>query len=91
MKNIIYGLLDSKNDTIYYVGKSTVGNVRALSHLKQSHSDKVNNWVTEVTESGFHVNVIIIEELELLEHLNDREKHWVDSGSTCDRIRARHI
>jgi hypothetical protein len=41
MKNIIYGLKDPRNDVYCYIGKSTVGEKRALSHLTKSHSKKV--------------------------------------------------
>jgi len=77
MKNIIYGLRDPRNDIYYYIGKSTVGNSRALSHLKKSHSDIVNEWVVEVRKNGFEPFVDIIEEVEDLNNLSDREKHWI--------------
>ncbi len=77
MKNIIYGLRDPRNDVHYYIGKSTVGKSRALSHLKQSHSDKINDWVAEVRKNGFEPLVDIIEEVEDVNKLVEREKHWV--------------
>lgn len=77
MINIIYGLRDPRNDVYYYIGKSTVGNSRPLSHLRKSHSDKVNAWVEEVRKNGFEPLVDIIEEVEDINALSDREKHWI--------------
>ena len=75
--NIIYGLRDPRNDVYHYVGKSTVGDVRALSHLKLSHSKKVNEWVDEVRHDGFEPLVDVIEEVLSLNDLPEREKYWI--------------
>jgi len=77
MINIIYGLRDPRNDVHYYIGKSTVGNKRALSHLKTSHSDKINEWVADVRKNGFEPLVDIIEEVQDVNELAEREKFWV--------------
>lgn len=78
MINIIYGLRDPRNDVYYYIGKSTVGNKRALSHLRKSHSDKVNTWIEEIRKNGFEPQVDIVEEVEDINVLSDREKFWVE-------------
>lgn len=77
MINIIYGLRDPRNDVYQYIGKSTIGKSRPLSHLRKSHSDKVNAWVEEVRTNGFEPQVDIIEEVEDINKLSDREKHWI--------------
>lgn len=77
MKNIIYGLRDPRNDVHYYIGKSTVGNVRALSHLKKSHSNKINEWVADIRKNGYEPLVDIIEEVQNVNELADREKFWI--------------
>jgi len=77
MINIIYGLRDPRNDVHYYIGKSTVGNKRALSHLRKSHSDKVNEWVSDIRKNGFEPQVDIIEEVQDINTLSDRERFWV--------------
>ena len=43
-RNIIYGLRDPRNDVYQYIGKSTVGVKRPISHLTKSHSPKVKEW-----------------------------------------------
>lgn len=77
MKNIIYGLRSPLNDVYYYIGKSTIGNERALSHLIKSHSNRVNKWVNDLTNNWLYPLVDIIEEVENLTDLPDREKYWI--------------
>jgi len=78
MENIIYGLRDPRNDVYQYIGKSTVGTKRSLSHLTQSHSDKVNEWVQQLNENWLYPIVDVIEEVEDLDNLSEREKHWIN-------------
>lgn len=75
--NIIYGLRDPRNDVYYYIGKSTVGISRPLSHLTNSHSKKVNDWVSELKELGYFPIVDVIEEVSDINNLIDREKYWI--------------
>ena len=77
MLNIIYGLRDPRNDTYSYIGKSTVGNKRALSHLKISHSKRVNEWVEDLRQKRFEPLVDIIETVDDINMLAEREKYWV--------------
>jgi len=81
MKNIVYGLTDSRNDLVYYVGKSSVGDKRALEHLTKSHSNKVNDWIQDVKENWGQVKVILIEEVEELGFLAEREQYWISHYS----------
>ena len=76
--NIIYGLKDPRNDVYQYIGKSTVGNKRALQHLKKSHSSKVNEWVALLESKWLYPIVDILEEVEDVDELNEREKHWIN-------------
>lgn len=78
IKNIIYGLRDPRNDVYYYIGKSTVGTSRPLTHLIKSHSDAVNEWVSEL-KSNYIIPVIdIIEEIQSIDGLAEREKYWIE-------------
>jgi DNA-binding XRE family transcriptional regulator len=78
MINIIYGLRDPRNDVYQYIGKSTVGSKRALSHLTHSHSNRVNEWVNKLRENWQYPIVDIIEIVENVEDLSEREKHWIN-------------
>lgn len=78
MKNIIYGLKDPRNDVFQYIGKSTVGNKRALGHLIKSHSEKVNEWVKSLNDNWLYPIVEIIEEVENLDDLPEKEKYYIN-------------
>jgi DNA-binding XRE family transcriptional regulator len=78
MINIIYGLRDPRNDVYQYIGKSTIGVERALSHLILSHSERVNEWVKKLGEDFLYPLVDIIEVVEKLEDLSKREKYWIN-------------
>jgi transcriptional regulator with XRE-family HTH domain len=75
--NIIYGLRDPRNDVYQYIGKSTVGKERALKHLTKSHSDRVNQWVSMLKNNWLYPSVDIIEEVENVDDLSDREDYWI--------------
>jgi hypothetical protein len=75
--NIIYGLKDPRNDVYQYIGKSTVGDKRALSHLTQSHSPQIKSWIESLAENWLYPIIEIIEEVENLDDLPDREKYWI--------------
>jgi predicted DNA-binding protein (UPF0251 family) len=75
--NIIYGLRDPRNDVYQYIGKSTVGKERALQHLTKSHSDRVNQWVDMLKEKWLYPSVDIIDEVENIDDLSERESYWI--------------
>ena len=77
-QNLIYGLRDPRNDVYYYIGKTTVGNIRALQHLTKSHNEKVNTWVKELEVLKLVPLVDIIEDNLDLEELSEREKYWIN-------------
>ncbi len=78
MVNIIYGLRDPRNDVYQYVGKSTVGLRRPLEHLTNSHSKRVNDWVKMLGSNWQYPLIDIIEEVEKVEVLVEREKYWIN-------------
>ena len=77
MKNIVYALKDPRNDLAYYVGKSSVGKKRPIEHLSKSHSKLVNDWVNELSDNWLDVVISIIEEVDNLDDLPEREKYWI--------------
>lgn len=76
--NLIYGLRDPRNDVYYYIGKSTVGYGRPLTHLTKSHSETVNQWIKQLEQLGLFPHIDVIEKNILLEDLAEREKYWID-------------
>lgn len=80
MKNIIYGLADSRNDLVYYVGKSSVGKSRPLNHLLgNSHSKEVNDWIKDMNNHWIQVNVVLLDEAEDVNDLPALEVKWINT------------
>lgn len=75
--NLIYGLRDPRNDVYKYIGKTTIGNGRPLSHLVNSHNQLVNDWVEELSKLGSAPYVDIIEKDILLDELAKKEKYYI--------------
>lgn len=75
--NLIYGLRDPRNDVYKYIGKTTIGNNRPLSHLVKSHNTLVNEWVNELSKSGLTPFVDIIQRDIPLEDLAGKEKYYI--------------
>jgi len=75
--NLIYGLRDPRNDVYMYVGKTTVGESRPLSHLIKSHNTLVNQWVEELRSYGMLPIVDVLERDIELELLSDRERFFI--------------
>lgn len=84
MKNIIYALIDPRNDLVYYVGKSSVNEKRPLSHLFNTHSEKVNEWIKELESKWFYPKIQIIENVEKLDELPEREVYWIQYYSNLN-------
>ena len=83
-RNIVYGLRDPRNDVYQYIGKSTVGVSRPLSHLYSSHSDLVKAWVKELENMWLYPEIDIIETVEDITYLADREKYWIEYYSSIN-------
>lgn len=77
MRNLIYGLRDPRNDMIYYVGKTTTGVKRPLSHRTHSHNKEVSNWVNELNKQGTEIIIDVIEDNIELGELQNRENYWI--------------
>lgn len=76
-KNIIYGLSCPFTGEIHYVGKSTQGLIRPLQHMRKSHSNKVNEWVSELKKLGNKPELKILEyDVDLIE-LDNKETEWI--------------
>lgn len=76
--NLIYGLRDSRNDTYFYIGKTTIGIQRPMQHLKKSHNKNVNDMVSIIECSGSSVKIDVIKNNIDLNDLSNREKYWIE-------------
>lgn len=77
-KAIIYALVCPFTNEVHYIGKSTQGVLRPLSHINSSHSDKVNEWVDELKKLGHTPIVKILEYVNSNENIFERENFWID-------------
>lgn len=76
--NLIYGLRDPRNDIFYYIGKTTIGEDRPITHLHYSHNENVRKWVSELKEINLEPFIDILEENVELNELNIKEKFWIN-------------
>lgn len=77
--NLIYGLRSPINNLYYYIGKTSVGHGRPITHLHYSHNKNVNEWVTSL-KNEFNVEPLIdiIESDIQIEDLSKREVFWIN-------------
>lgn len=75
-KFLIYGLYCPFTDNLHYVGKSTSYMIRPMEHMTDSHSEKINEWVTQLRLLGYKP-IIKILEVCTEENLNEREIAWI--------------
>jgi DNA-binding XRE family transcriptional regulator len=76
-KRLIYSLRCPFTDDVHYVGKTTAGMVRPLKHLKESHSEKVRVWVSELKDLGQTPNIKVLETLSDVDDIDTRERYWI--------------
>jgi DNA-binding XRE family transcriptional regulator len=76
-KKFIYALCCPFTNDVHYIGKTTVGMLRPLEHLKESHSEKVKKWVDSLKEIGHAPKVIILQNVSIEEDLDGRERYWI--------------
>lgn len=76
-KRLIYALKCPFTNSIHYIGKSTQGMIRPLQHLKQSHSNKINQWVNELQQIGHCPIVEVLEYLNIDDDIDIRERYWI--------------
>lgn len=74
MQNMIYGIIDSQTGLIHYVGKTTQGDKRPLSHLKQTHCEDLAKWIESNQD---RCDVIVIELVDKITDLAEREAFWI--------------
>lgn len=77
MDRIIYALKCPFTDRIHYIGKSTSGIVRPNQHLKESHSNKIKEWVEDLKVTGQKPFIEILEYVSLKEDIDLRERYHI--------------
>lgn len=77
MPKIIYALKCPFTEEVHYVGKSTSGIVRPLSHMSKSNSDKINEWVISLKAIGSKPDIEIIENVSDNINIDEREQYYI--------------
>lgn len=78
-KYLIYALYCPKRNKPVYVGKSSVGMRRPFEHIKEeSHSIKVNEWVSNLKSDGLSPILVILEYSDDESILNEKETFWIN-------------
>jgi DNA-binding XRE family transcriptional regulator len=73
------------NET-HYVGKTTQGMLRPMSHLNESHSEKIREWVGNLKELNHSPVINILEYVEQKEDLDIKERQWIQHYLTTGSI-----
>lgn len=81
----VYALVDPRDKTVGYIGKSNNVNYRYSQHLKSKGSDKKSEWISSLRDEGNVPELEIIEECDE-ELLDEREKYWIEFHSENNDI-----
>ena len=86
-KTFIYALRCPVTNSIHYIGKTTKGMIRPRSHFTNSHSIKINEWVSDLKSLGHVPTISIMEEVKR-DDLNERERYWINKcmKDGCDLL-----
>jgi hypothetical protein len=80
-KYIIYGLADSSDLLIRYIGQSKRGLSRPKQHFNKNRSDQTHcaNWVRKVQQAGGKILIVVLA-VSALDKLNEDERWWIKYG-----------
>lgn len=76
-KRLIYALQCPFTNDVHYIGKTTQGMIRPLSHLSASHSNKINEWVDNLKRLDYKPNILILEILSEIDDIDIKERFWI--------------
>jgi transcriptional regulator with XRE-family HTH domain len=76
--NLIYGIVDPTNNMCVYVGKTTEGIKRPVTHLIHSHNIKLREWVSELRNNNLVPNIVILEKGLTLNNIDAKEVFWIN-------------
>lgn len=82
-KCFIYGLVDSRDLMIRYIGQSSVGMRRPKQHnakWQQHRKCHLYSWIRNLNDAGFQHEIIILESCESRDQLDDLERWWIAYG-----------
>ena len=86
MERLIYGLKCPVTNRMHYIGKSTQGMRRPMQHLHESHSIKIQEWVSDLKVLGDKPKIVVLQEVGEGEDIDITERVWIskylDRGAT---------
>ena len=82
----IYGLIDPRNRSVFYVGQSSRGSIEPEDYIRRAGSGKttrlVKRYLRRLHLLGLKSEWEILEEIDL-DHLDDAERFWIASIRSC--------
>ena len=76
-KRLIYALKCPFTSEVHYIGKTTKGMLRPFRHMKESHSEKVSQWIEELKKLGYRPEVEVLRYVSEVENLDDLESFYI--------------
>lgn len=80
-KHLIYGLVDPRDGSLRYIGKSSQGLLRAREHNYPSYLDVdktyCGNWIRKLQKLKLKYTWVVIQEFEDADILSQAEIHWI--------------
>lgn len=78
---LIYALVDPRDSTIRYIGRSSSGVRRPYAHMAPSALRKDNTpkgkWIREIRAIGLRPSISVLEEFDTPEPLVESERTWI--------------
>lgn len=72
----IYALIDPRDQTIRYIGKSDDPHKRLLVHLREKSDTYKNRWIKSLQSQGLVPELLIVEEVSR-DQWGVREQYWI--------------
>jgi group I intron endonuclease len=85
--NFVYGLIDSRNGQLRYIGATTRGVQRLWEHFTLSRKDPnthKQNWLKSLAKFGLRPEVEVIEETKLASEVFELERFWIEYYKRLD-------
>lgn len=90
-RNLIYGLLDPRDQSLRYVGKTHKRReLRLAEHLEAARSGRSShlyNWIREVLEAGFEPEIFVLERVPGDQDWEEAERRQIAKWRSRGTIR----
>ena len=76
-QKLIYALCCPFTNSIHYVGKSTQGLIRPMTHLTKSHSVKIQEWVEDLKVINNSPKIRVLAYLSETDDIDEQERYFI--------------